>query len=418
MARSTTLSATHADNAQFKECYGNGGDQAVFNADAPLTALLRKNMKVDFVGDQFVQPVRFGSGVGLGYRSAGENLPAPVAAARAKAIFQAKRAYGTGEFDREAIKASRNDKGAFVRVTADEVEAIEEGFRLHNLERALFGNATGLLGEVESLTGAGTAADPFVMTMENDGAVAPKPKKKWFPAGAAMDLYSQAGVYGCTVRIVSASATTVTATLISTGSAALPVAEDFIYWQGSKGKECVGLRNLAPATAGTLYGLSQSTYAEFKGTVNAITGTLDYGDVNDMIADLEEEIGSPGIGITSFKALKLLKNQAEDAKRYNVAEIKSVGNAKIGFKGIEVMTDKGPIPLIASPMCPDDEIWFMDPKYQVLVMREDFGWFDDDGTILLRDPNKDVYNARYGGYFELFCSKPSTVGVIRGFTTT
>ena len=48
-------------------------------------------------------------------------------------------------------------------------------------------------------------------------------------------------------------------------------------------------------------------------------------------------------------------------------------------------------------------------------MREDFGWFEDDGIFMLRDQNKDVYNARYGGYFELFCSKPNSVGRIRNF---
>lgn len=416
-SRSTVLSSTHNDNALFKEFYGSGNDQSLVNKETPLSSLLMKSKKVDFVGDQFVQPVRFGSAVGLGYRTQGQNLPSPVAALRAKAIFQAKRAYATAEFDREAMKASRNDKGAWARVTVDDVNAAEEGFSLHMIERALFGDGSGKLGEVTSLTGSGTTADPWVITMATNGTNAPKHKKKYYPVGAALDSYTSAGVYQLSMEVVSASSTTVTCTLLSTGTVAAPVAADLLYWKGNRNGECVGLKQLAPSAASTLYGLSQSTYPNFMGTVTSITGTLDYGDINGIVADLEEEIGSPKIAITSHKALKILKNQSEDQKRYNIAEVKS-SNGKIGFKGIEFMTDAGSAPMIASQMCPDDEIWFIDPDNHLLVMREDFGWFDDDGSILMRDPNKDVYNARYGGYFEHFCSKPNSVGRVKGFTVT
>lgn len=414
MARNITLSATHNDNALFKEMYGSGSDISLVNKKTPLLSLLSKNKKVDFIGDQFVQPVQFGHACGLGYRSAGQNLPSPVSALRGKAIFQAKRAYGSAEFDREAIKASRSDKGAFAKVTVSEVNAVEEGFALHMLERALFFDGTGNLGEVSSLSGSGTTGSPWVLTMATNGTNGPKYKKRYFPVGAKLDCYASS-TYGCTVEVVAASSTTVSVVFSSSGAVALPVAGDILYWQGNKGLECTGLRSLAPASAGTLYGLSQTTYPNFMGAVTSITGSLDFGDINDMIADLEEEIGAPAVGVTSFSALRVLKNQAEDAKRYSVAEAKS-SNGLIGFKGMEVMTSDGPIPLIASPMCPDDEIIFLDPKYMQLVMREDFGWFDDDGTILMRDPNKDVYGARYGGYFELFCSKPNTVGRIKGFS--
>lgn len=419
MSRSTVLAAAHADNALFKEFYGSGADQSLINSDTPLLSILKKNMKVDWVGDQFVQPVRFGSAVGLGYRSQGANLPEPVAAPRGKAVFPAKRAYATAEFDREAIKASRNDKGAFAKVTVDDVSATEEGFGLHMLERALFLDGTGKLAEVTTNdSGAGTAGSPWVLTMASNGTNAPKFKKRWFPQNAKIDFYSSGGVFQLKAQVVSASSTTLSLVLVATGSASAPAAADLAYWDGNKASgEVIGLRSLAPASAGTLYGISQSANPQFSGQIKTISGTLDYGDINGIVADLEEEIGSPALAMTSHKALKILKNQSEDQKRYNVAEVKSA-DAKIGFKGIEFMTDKGSAPMIASQMCPDDEIWLFDPKFMMLVMREDFGWFDDDGTILLRDPNKDVLQARYGGYFELFCSKPNSVGVIRGFTAT
>lgn len=401
-------------DALFKEFYGSGKDQSLVNKHTPLASILLKNKKADWVGDNFVQPVRFGSAVGLGYRATGQNLPTPGAAPRGKAVFPAKPVYASAEYDRQAIIASRNDRGAFAKVTVSEVEATIEGFNIHMLERALFGDSTGKLGEVASVTGAGTVASPWVIVGTTTGTNAPKHKRKYYPVGARLDLYTAAGVYQLTVKVVSASTTSITATTVAVGSSVTPVALDLIYWEGNKDNEIVGLRNLAPASAGTLYGISQTTNPNFMGATTTITGALAYDDVNSKVSDLEEEIDSPNLGICSHKAMTILKNQSEDLKRYN-AEVKS-SDGKIGFKGIEVMSDAGPFPLVASQMCPDDEIWMLNKDYIQLVCREDLGWFDDDGRILLRDPNKDLYNARYGGYIELFCSKPNSVGLIKGFT--
>lgn len=409
--------AINMENALFKEFYGSGADQSLVNAKTPLTSILMKNKSVDFVGKQFVQPVRFGSAVGLGYRPSGTNLPAPKAAPREQAVFPAARAYATAEYEREAIVASRNDRGAFAKVTVDEVEAVLEGFNLHMVERALFGDASGKLGAIASLdSGTGTEGDPWVVTMSNTGLLAPKFKKRYFPRGAKMDLYTAGGTLQLTVYVASFDATTLSLVLVSTGAAAAPDASDILYWEGNRNNECIGLKKIAPLAAGTLYGISQSANPEFKGIISDLSAaTLAYGDINDIISGLEDELGvSPNLAICSHATKAALKSQAEEHKRYSIAEIKSA-DAKIGFKGLELLGDEGPFPLISSQMCEDDEIYFMNTKYLQLVLRQDFGWFDDDGTILLRDPQKDVYNARYGGYFELFCSKPNSVARLRNF---
>lgn len=412
----TSNMSTH--DALFKEFYGSGADQSLVNKEAPLASILMKNMKADWVGDNFVQPVRFGSAVGLGYRSLGQNLPGAGSSPRGKAVFGAKRAYATAEFDREAIVASRNDKGAFAKITVDEVAATEEGFLLHMVERAMFGNGSGKLAEVLALSsGAGTSGSPWVVTFTTTGTNAPKYKKRYFAQGAKIDFYSAGGVYQLTAQVASAGSASVSFTLVSTGSAIQPAANDVVYWQGNKDIEALGLASIAPISAGTLYGIDQAANPNFRGAVTTLNSSLAYDDVNNIVGDLEEEIGSPNLAVGSHRALKLLKNQAEDQKRYSSAEVKS-SDLKIGFKGLEILGDAGPFPMIASNMCPDDEIYFLNTKYLQLVMRQDLGWFDDDGKILLRDNDKDVYNARYGGYFELFCSKPNTVGRLRGFTVS
>lgn len=418
MARTVSISSA---DALFKRFYGKAGTSLV-NAKTPLTSILNKNKKVDFVGSNFVQPVRFGSGVGLGYRSAGQNLPSPSAAPRDSALFPAKRAYAAAEYDREAIVASRNSEGAFAKVTVDEAEATLEGFMLHNMERALFGDGTGVLGQISdaSITGAGTSASPWVFDLLPNDATYPT-KAKYFPKGAKIDLWTVGGVYGMTIEIVSvttAAATnivTVTATTVALGSAALPVTLDLMYWEGNRNQEIVGLRSIAPIAAGTLYNISQTTQPQFRGLLKSISGALQYDDFNEGIEQLAEEVEAPNLALCSHKALAILKNLSEDHKRYEQSSVSS-SDGKIGFKGIQAMSSEGAFPVVASQMCPDNEIYLLNTKHIQLVMRQDFGWFDDDGTVLLRDPNKDVYSARYGGYFEMFCSKPNSVLRMYGFS--
>ncbi len=415
MANSNRFVNMSDQDAIFKEFYGEAG-RSVVNAKTPLTSLLMKNKNAQWVGSEFVEPIRMTSGLGLGYRALGENLPSPNSAIRQKAFFTAKRAYATAEFDREAIVASRNDRGAFAKVTVDEVEATQEGFMINMLERSLFGDSTGKLGEIESLdSGAGTVASPWVVTMETDGTVAPKFKKNYFPVGVKLDVYSQAGVLQVTVQVAGKTATTLSLVLLSIGSASAPAADDVLYWEGNKDKETVGLKLICPDSPGTLYGISQTAYPDFMGGVQSISGGLQYDDVNNGIEALAESSGEePNLGICSHRAFALLKNLSEDQKRYAAAEAKAT-DGKIGFKGIEFIHGTGSFPMIPSQMCPDDEIFLLNTKYLQLVLRQDFGWFDDDGKVLLRDSNKDLYNSRYGGYFELYCSKPNAQYRIKGF---
>lgn len=407
-------------SAWFKEFYAEASETAI-NKQATMAALLQRNKRADWTGDQFRQAIRFGFGVGLGYRSKGENLPTPGTAPYEQAMFTAKRVYATAEFDREAIVASRNDKGAFGKVTVENVESTVEGFNVHMMERPLFGNGTGVLGESVSIaSGAGTSASPWVLNMDvtPTAASTPKFKSRYFPIGARLDLYTAAGVYQLSVTVVTSSqvANTLTVSLLRSGAVVAPVAGDLFYWEGNKDKEIVGFGQICPAVASSLYGISQTQYTDMAGGfLNLAGGSLAYDDINNIVEAARDRSGyDADFGITSAKGISVLKNLSEDLKRYNSIEIKSF-DGKAGFKGIEITTGSGSFGIVSSQMCPDDELIIGNRKHLQLVMRQDFGWFDDDGTVLLRDPNKDVYGSRYGGYLENFCNKPNSFYRIKGF---
>lgn len=271
-------------DAMFKRFYGDSGTSLV-NPKAPLSSILMKNKRVDFVGSNFVQPVRFGSALGLGYRGEGQGLPEPVTAIRQSAIFPAKKAYSVVNYSRESIVASRNSEGAFAKATVAEAEACMEGFSLHNVERALFTSSTGKLGEITgAVAGAGTSASPWSFALASSPTnVDYSPKKQWFPQDAKIDLYTNAGVYQMTIQIVSATSASannvsLTAITLQTGSSVAPAALDLLYWAGNKDQEIVGLPDAAPIAAGNLYGISQTTYPKMRGVLNSVSGSLQYDD--------------------------------------------------------------------------------------------------------------------------------------------
>lgn len=419
-------------SAMFKQFYAKSSTSAV-NGKAPLASILMKDKEAQWVGSQFIQPVRFTVSAGLGYRSRGEVLPEPQSAAVSQVAFSAKRAYVTIELDREAILASRNDKGAFAKATAHEVDAAVEGFMLHNVERALFGDSSGILGECDqaaSTTGSGTTGSPWVIPMEAtigdlaDSSTTPVFKSKYFVRGGLYDLYTTGGAYQMTVQIQSinssASPPTISAVLVTAGASSsisgTGAANWLWYWSGNRDKEITGLRNICTtSTSGNLYGIARSEEL-WRGDVTTVSGSLAEDDLNRAVENVHEKSGEePNLIVASHKGMAILKNLVEADKRYIMTDVKS-SDGSIGFKGMNVQTSGGAIPVVASQMCPNDHIYLLNTKYLKLVMRQDFGWFEEDGSPFLRHPDKDQLSARYGGYFEFYCSKPSAQYRISGFT--
>ena len=116
----------------------------------------------DFVGEkiQITIPSSFSGGVGSG------SLPQSNVAVYGDARITAKKMYAVVEVDRETIKASLADEGAFVRATKEVVQKGVESF-MRNLSRALFNDGSGKLAVIDptassALSSRGTAAEPIV----------------------------------------------------------------------------------------------------------------------------------------------------------------------------------------------------------------------------------------------------------------
>src|SRR3990172_529210 len=123
-----SFNLTDATNL-FKIKYGKLSDN-VYNSANVMLGRIKKDH--NFTGKRMdvSVPQSFQGGVGSG------SLPTANKADYGLAQISAKKVYAVTEIEREAIKASMNDEGAFVRGTKETVEKAVESF-MRNASRIL-----------------------------------------------------------------------------------------------------------------------------------------------------------------------------------------------------------------------------------------------------------------------------------------
>jgi hypothetical protein len=141
--------------------------------------------------------------------------------------------------------------------------------------------------------------------------------------------------------------------------------------------------------------------------------------LNKVMLNVKKKSGkSPNLIVCSFKQYEKILNLLEDQKRYSVstrAGLKSKSGADISFSGVEFMSIDGPVGIFPERFVEDDRIYLLNDSHIHIHHRPDFGWFDDDGTVFLRKANADAYEARYGGYLQIYIN-PCFHGVIEGLS--
>ena len=136
---------------------------------------------------------------------------------------------------------------------------------------------------------------------------------------------------------------------------------------------------------------------------SAASAALSTDLMNDVVLNVKRQCGeSPDLILTSYHQFIKLLNLLEDQKTYNLPARDKKFKGQISFAGIEFMSADGPIPVVPDRFMDADEIFFLNTAHVELHLTPGgFEWFDEDGTVFLRE-STDSYEARYGGYGELF----------------
>ena len=411
MAANRTFSLSEA-SALFKIKYGKLSEN-VYNSANVLLGRVKKSY--NFTGKQILHsiPQSFAGGVGSG------SLPTANTAQYAEAIIKAKKVYAVVEIDRESIKAAMSDEGAFVRATKEVVQKGVESW-MRNMSRILFSDGTGKLADGKdagaNVSGAGSLADPYILELAADTKDANIEERDLVNVDTETTNlevleYDPATQ---TVKLVGSSATLAGLTgsgPFNSGSA--------LHMQGSKDNDPEGLKGVLDATSGSKYGISVARRWKSE-QIDAASASISSALMNKAMLSVEKKTGkTPNLIVTSYKQFEKLLNIFEDDKRYpipNRAGVKDKNGVVISFSGIQFMSTSGPVAVVAERFCEDDRMYFLNDNYIEIYHRPDFGWFDDDGTVFLRKASSDEYEARYGGYLQVYID-PNFHAVITALAT-
>lgn len=385
-------------SALFKTKFGKISENA-YNSANVLLGTMKKEYQ--FVGEDMkvAVPTFFAGGVGSGI------LPTANPANAVKATITAKKVYAVTEIQREALKASASDEGAFVEAMKWNVQKTVEAWN-RNASRIAFGDGTGALGSFSG-NATGTAAAPVITV-----TAATWVEGHW-EEGDYVNVNTLSSVFRVDNVVPSTKAISLTRISGSDDLTAIGAGTHVVYMQNSKDNDPTGLKAVCDATSGTLYGVTVGR--RWQATQIAAAGSGISADImNELIIKVQYKCGkTPKKIITSYTQYRKILNFLEDHKVYMVDPRASELKGKVSFKGIEYMSDAGPIGIFADRMCPDDRMYALNTDFITAHHRPDFGWFDDDGTVFLRKNNDDAYEARYGGYYQNYII-PTFQGVVTG----
>ena len=410
----------------FKRFYGPLSEN-LFNSMNVLHGRIRRDFN-NFVGDEYRPANRLSFQGGYG---AGE-LPVAGGKVIRQAVVTSRDVYQRIRIPRKAIKASMTNRGSFVRVTKEYMRGATETYA-RQCSRVLYGDGTGILGygdgstNVKAVTqaqkNAGIDAD-FVVRMGDERGIR---RPGWIEANFEEEDIVQVvtGITVATGQGGTAEGGDTTANLLRIakvdpdtrdiylkgtspvltaheGSSVFPATSALVP-QRSYMKEPVGLRGTVELEKGTLYGIPYGR--RWSGLLEDGLGrTITIPAIRRLVLDQDKRFGKVGkLIMTSYSQYNnLLEILGEDQKRYNInartMKDKKL-QAKTSFTGISLMTEAGEVGIFFDRFCPPDRLYIINDNFITVPTRPGHGWFDDDGRVLLREPNSDSYEARYGGYW-------------------
>ena len=379
----------------FKIKYGKLSENT-YNSANVLLGRVKKDFNFTGKRMDIAVPTSFAGGVGSG------SLPTPNYAAVQDAVITSKKMYSVIQIDREAIKASSQNEGAFVELTKYSVQKGVESW-MRNMSRALFNDGSGSLGTIAA--GGVSGSGPWDVVISDATW-----KEANFEEKDYVNLASSSAVFEITAVVPA----TKTVTLTAVSGSYTPLAGDVIYMQNSKLNDPSGLKGVLDATSGSLYGITVGRRWQAGAQVAAGGAGLTTDIMNQTMLEIQRKSGKvPNLILCSFTQYRKLLNVLEDQKQYIVEPRSPELVGKVSFKGVEFMSSAGPVAVIPERFIEDDRMYLLNDNYIQIHHRPDFGWFDDDGSVFLRTASSDAYEARFGGYLEAYIV-PSFHGVISG----
>jgi len=336
------------------------------NNSTPYLAQIEKTSK-DVVGEGLRIPLHISRNSGVGSRGTDgdETLPTAGNQGYQRADVKTKDTYACINIYGKAIRATRNDKGAFLRQLRSEVEGAVGDAKIDVERQLVASDTTGTL----TLTNGGTTA--ATVTVDST---------QYLEEGMIVDIGADTGV---TILSID-SATTITMT------ASLTWGDDEIIKRTgmTSGWELNGLK-LFLSDSTTAMGLDVATYPFWKANVVGTAASpvplteLDMLESCDLV---NKKGGTVDYAITAYGGRRAFYNILQSQKRFG--EVGQKMKLKGGWNGLVWSAGEKDIPITVNRYWPETatetSFGFLSLKEMAMGQMSDWEWMEEDGNVLAR----------------------------------
>ena len=356
----------------------------------------------EWQGDQLVFALHSSRNYsGVMYVAEGEGLPTAGSQGVTNLLIPIAHLKGRIQLSYEVMRASRSDKGAFVRaMDLEQKGLVNDVARQRN--RALAGYGSEILAVIT------TGATSTLQTIENPGGVSGTVNPgRFLKPGMVVVVMDSTGetirstqvetvvsVSGA-VLTLSASTATTTGDIITLGTSSL-----VSTGQGSYDDASMGILGIVDTSTyvTTIFGLNRTTTANafFDSQVLTSVGTINSDILQRGIDNCEEVSGEmidkfichSSVRREISKLTEADRRYASDDKphNYDAGNLAGANKKDLTFNGWSFRTDKDMAYGTLVGVNTSHLSWLPETKGE---------WAEDDGTILLRVANVDAYEARF-----------------------
>jgi hypothetical protein len=397
----------------YRVAYGDFELDAAGWDHSELIGMIQKSSK--FVGNrlEMAQLVDWGGGQSSGA------LPSSSTAYINRPVIFAKSVYATSVIDSQSMKAARRagtNIGAFMDATELSILTMKRSFA-DQIARQFFGDGTGSLGVIQTVTATGPGQYDLVITAAT-WLQAPWMLNDLLNIGTGTDMFLVTNI-DLDTRIISVSRQT---------GVQVPAAAQDIYKQKSRGNEMFGLKGVTDTTSGSLYGVPVG-YRWQASRLDANGQTLSV----KLMRQLDQQMRFLARGdlptdyIMSATQLRLFED-GEDAKSIIYIQPEVSPERQAGSQVAAVKINGRTVRLHWSPYCQEDRMYAINRNKVHMYIRPDTAEGNDPGGFIENGDSiffplqvsgtpLDSYGIFYATYAEFYIN-PTFSGVIFDLATS
>ena len=378
---------TQSADGVLKSYYLDAVTQQLNLSANPLLAAIERTAS-DVWGKDVKKPVVYGVHGGVGAGKEDGTLPTASDSGYAQLTATLKNLYGQIEISDKALRAAQSNEGAFVDLLGTELEALVQGASF-NLGRMLFGDGSGKLATVKSVSGTTYTVD----TVRN------------LAVGQLVDAINSSGITSAFGRVVTGVDREKNQVTLS--GASLSITDCGLYMQGSRNLELTGLGAIF-SDSETLYGLSRAENGWLKPHIVEDVGALSENAIQKAL-DMVEANGGGSVNfiVCSWGVRRALFDLLAGKRVLQPVELQG------GFKALSY----NGIPVVADRFCPEKTMYLLNTNDFRLHQLCDWQWLEgENGSVLRQVSSKACYTATLVKYAELMCYRPCGQAMLTGIT--